>query len=239
MTSSPTRVAARRDFLTWLLAAPALAACSSGEDSLESGSDGRPIYSGEGDEAPADTVEQGSHVCRATKRDATGPYFEAGSPSRVRIAELNEPGIRLLVEGRILGPDCRTPLAGYKIDVWQADSRGTYYSAGTSSYRLRGKITSDAQGRYRLETILPGRYSDAAGWRPAHLHVSVLTPGGGTLLTTQLYFQGDPYLGAGDYCTRARVCNSADPGRILRLADATVAGKLGKQATFDAVLART
>ena len=56
-------------------------------------------------------------ACRATSFDAEGPYFSAGSPKRsVLIAGLAEPGVRLVVEGRLLGPDCRTPLSGYAID---------------------------------------------------------------------------------------------------------------------------
>ncbi len=59
------------------------------------------------------------------------------------------------------------------------------------------------------------------------------------MLTTQLYFAGDPYLGKADYCTRQRTCNSIDAKRALRLLDATVSGKAGKRATFNAFLART
>ena len=60
---------------------------------------------------------------------------------------------------------------------------------------------SDNLGQYRFETVLPGRYTDAGGTRPAHLHAMVLTPGGNPLLTTQLHFAGDPFLGRADYCT--------------------------------------
>jgi catechol 1,2-dioxygenase len=125
------------------------------------------------------------------------------------------------------------------LDVWQADAVGNYHAAGANDYRLRGKIKTDALGRYRLETILPGRYGDAAGIRPAHLHVTFLTPGGNALLTTQLYFEGDPYLGEADYCTREGTCNSSDPARVLALQDAWVSSQVGKKAFFRAVMPRT
>ena len=157
----------------------------------------------------------------------------------LRIAEPEEPGVRFLLEGRLRGPDCRTPLRGYTLDVWQADAAGNYYQGATSGYRLRGKVVSDSNGRFRLETVLPGRYGDAAGIRPAHLHAKILTPQGNTLLTTQIYFAGDPYLGQADYCTRSRTCNSSDPRRALTLTDAVVSGRAGKRATFNAVTART
>jgi len=189
---------------------------------------------------PVETGESGATRGRLTSRDATGPYYEYGSPVRTttRIASLSEPGTRLVIEGRLFGPDCRTLSKGYALDVWQADEEGNYYDAAPSAYRLRGKVLTDSFGRYRLETIMPGRYGDAAGIRPANIHVRMLTPGGNPLLTTQLYFAGDPYLGQADYCTRSRTCNSGDPARVLALRNAWVSGKAGKRADFDAVLSR-
>lgn len=226
----------RRDFLAWMLAAPALAACS--VDASENAGGDAPADRSADDEVAESESEL--RTCSATQRDAEGPYFSPGSPTRsVLVAGLGEPGVRLLVEGRLLGPDCRTPLRGYAIDLWQADASGNYYDSSQSAYRLRGKIVSDSSGRYRFETVLPGRYGDAGGIRPAHIHAKILTPGGNPLLTTQLYFAGDPYLGPADYCTRQRTCNSGDAKRALTLTNATVSGKAGKRATFDAVVSRT
>lgn len=239
----------RREFLAWLVAAPALAGCtvastdptSSGPASAAdpttppAGNDGH-----EEDEGDVAMTEDGWHSCSPTTRDAEGPYFEAGSPVRpsLRIAETNEPGVRLVVEGRLLGPDCR-PLRGYSLDLWQADKDGNYFQGTRSAYRLRGKVVSDSNGRYKFETILPGRYGDASGIRPAHIHAKVLTPQGSSLLVTQLYFEGDPYLGQADYCTRSRYCNSADPKRALRLTDAVIGGVAVKRSRFDAFLSRS
>jgi len=224
----------RRDFLAWLAAVPAVGAVGCAVDHHDDPEDDIPATE------PIAESEEAATSCRLTTRDATGPYFEAGSPVRTtRIAALNEPGVRLAIEGRLFGPDCRTLLKGYALDVWQADDDGNYYDAAASAYRLRGKILTDNTGRYRLETILPGRYGDSAGIRPAHIHVRMLTPGGNILLTTQLYFAGDPYLGQADYCTRDRTCNSSDPKRALSLVNAIVSGRAGKKATFDAFLPRT
>lgn len=229
----------RRDFLTWLgVGSAALAVgCATGDEPKDE-------YNGRSygdDEDPIDVAEQGATgTCRVTSRDARGPYFEAGSPFRpLQIADANEEGVRLFLGGRILGPDCTTPLQDYVVDLWQADAGGNYHRAGLTGYRLRGKIRADRQGRFRLETILPGRYGDAAGIRPAHLHVSFLTPGGNVLLTSQLYFEGDPYLGPADYCTAAGACNSSDPDRVLRLTDTVVNRVPGKSAWFEAKLPRT
>ena len=58
-----------------------------------------------------------------------------------------------------------------------------YDNAG---YRLRGHQYSDASGRYRLETIVPGVYPG----RTRHFHVRVQAPNR-PVLTTQLYFPGE------------------------------------------------
>jgi protocatechuate 3,4-dioxygenase beta subunit len=229
----------RRDFLAWLAVVPAVGAagCTARDPDERHDDPDDDIAETE----PVESAEDAQTTCRPTSRDATGPYFEAGSPIRTtaRIAALNEPGVRLVIEGRLFGPDCRALSKGYALDVWQADEDGKYYDAWQTSFRLRGKVLTDSFGRYRLETILPGRYGDSAGIRPAHLHVRMLTPGGNILLTTQLYFAGDPYLGQADYCTRSRTCNSGDPARALSLRNAWVSGTAGKRASFDAFLPRT
>jgi protocatechuate 3,4-dioxygenase beta subunit len=239
----------RRDFLAWMLAAPALAGCTvASRDESAPPAPGAPAApapapANDGhaeDDGDAAMSEEEWKSCSPTTRDAEGPYFHAGSPQRaLQIADPAEPGVRLLVQGHLVGPDCKTPLRGYSVDVWQADAAGNYYDAAASSYRLRGKVVTDSLGRYRFETILPANYTDAGGTRPAHLHWKILTPQGNTLLTTQLYFAGDPWLGQADYCTRARTCDSSDTKRALKLTDAVVSGQAGKKTTFDAFLSRS
>jgi len=241
----------RRDFLAWMLAVPAVAGCTVASQSdgaaspndlpgaLAPAPDGAVNDGHAADDGDVAMTEQEWRSCSTTTRDVEGPYFQAGSPQRaLQIADTGEPGVRLLVEGHLVGPDCKA-LKGYSVDVWQADATGNYYDAASSSYRLRGKIVTDRLGRYRFETILPALYTDAVGTRPAHLHWKILTPQGNTLLTTQLYFAGDPWLGQADYCTRQRTCNSSDVKRALALTDAVVAGEAGKKASFDAFLSRS
>jgi catechol 1,2-dioxygenase len=218
----------RRDFLAWLAGGTAvsLIGCAADETS-----------DAHADEL-ADSALEAQTLCRATKPDAQGPYWEAGAPFRSdTLVGPNEAGVPLLLEGRLFGPDCKTLLKDYTLDIWQADANGSYSSAA-GDYRLRGKIKTDQDGRYSVETILPGRYSDAAGMRPAHLHVTFLSPGQNELLTTQLYFKGDPFLGQADYCTRDGTCNSSDANRALKLRSGLVGNRAGKLASFDAVLPR-
>lgn len=119
---------------------------------------------------------------RRTPPQTAGPYFRAGSPRRASLLEPGLPGTRIVVEGTVLGTDCR-PLPRTLVDFWQADARGEYDNVG---YRLRGHQLTDEAGRYRLETIVPGQYPG----RTRHIHVRLQTPDRPPL-TTQLYFPGE------------------------------------------------
>src|SRR5437667_5482173 len=116
-----------------------------------------------------------------TPAQTEGPYFKAGSPMRTSLVEPGMAGTRLALSGRVLSRDCR-PIAGARLDFWQADASGSYDNAG---YRLRGNQTTRSDGRYALDTVVPGEYPG----RTEHIHVKVQPAGGGTL-TTQLYFPG-------------------------------------------------
>jgi len=70
------------------------------------------------------------------------------------------------------------------VDFWQADDDGRYDNVG---YRLRGHQFTDAAGRYRLETIVPGLERG----RTRHIHVKVQAPNQ-RVLTTQRSFPGEP-----------------------------------------------
>jgi protocatechuate 3,4-dioxygenase beta subunit len=118
-----------------------------------------------------------------TPAQTEGPYFTPNSPLRTSLLETGISGRRLTVTGYVLTTDCR-PIAGALVDFWQCDAAGVYDNAG---YRLRGHQFTDQQGRYRLETILPGVYPG----RTRHIHVKVQAPGG-RVLTTQQYFPGEP-----------------------------------------------
>ena len=82
----------------------------------------------------------------------------------------------------MFGKDCK-PVAGALLDFWQADGEGEYDNEG---FRLRGHQYTDAQGRFRLSTVVPGLYPG----RTRHIHVRV-QPKGGRVLTTQLYVPGE------------------------------------------------
>lgn len=152
--------------------------------------------------------------CSPTEDDVQGPFYIPGAPSRRTLAGSKEPGDRIVVRGTVLGPDCRTPLAGALLDVWQADAAGRYHGE-KEEYRLRGQIRTDARGQYEFETVRPGNYDLGNGLRPAHIHFTVTHPAHQPV-TTQLYFRGDPHLAPNDAC--GQECHSDDPDRIVELA---------------------
>lgn len=127
---------------------------------------------------------------RPTDANIEGPYYRAGAPFRTKLAD----GLRgepLKIAGRVLSPDGRA-LAGAVVDVWQADAGGAY-DLKSDAFVLRGRIRTDAEGRYAYETIMPGQYDLGEAKRPAHIHYKVSADGHAPL-TTQLYFKGDPWL---------------------------------------------
>ena len=115
------------------------------------------------------------------------------APSSIVVAGPDEPGERLVVTGRVV--DGAKPVVGASIYVFHTDAKGFYApgnsDAGTAELhpRLHGALRADAEGRYRYETIRPGRYQGIA----AHVHHVVVAAGYKTRLF-DLQFQDDPIL---------------------------------------------
>jgi protocatechuate 3,4-dioxygenase beta subunit len=117
-----------------------------------------------------------------TLAQTEGPYFTPNSPERASLLESGIAGTRLTLTGFVVSRECR-PIARALLDFWQADDAGNYDNSG---YRLRGHQFTDNNGRFQLETIVPGLYPG----RTRHIHVKVQAPNQ-PILTTQLYFPGE------------------------------------------------
>ena len=118
-----------------------------------------------------------------TPSQTEGPFFTPDSPLRTSLMEAGSKAQRFAVSGRVLSPQCQ-PLAGALVDVWHADEDGEYDNRG---YRYRGHQFTDSEGRYHFESIVPALYPG----RARHYHLKI-QPKGGRILTTQLYFPGEP-----------------------------------------------
>ncbi|MEU0741102.1 carbohydrate-binding protein [Streptomyces sp. NPDC006134] len=161
--------------------------------------------------APTPSCDDGDDP---TPDQMEGPYFKPNSPRRTSLVTSGTPGTALTVSGYVFGRNC-VPLSGVLLDFWQADNAGAYDMAG---YTLRGHQFTDASGAFVLRTIVPGLYPG----RTRHIHVKAQAPGR-PVLTTQLYFPGEP---------RNATDALFDPALLMNVRDAGG----GKEATFDFVL---
>ncbi|MGY1446907.1 catechol 1,2-dioxygenase [Pseudomonas chlororaphis] len=148
-----------------------------------------------------------------TPRTIEGPLYVAGAPLSQGYARMDdgaedEVATAFFVEGQILNLQGQ-PIAGALVDLWQADSKGNYshFDKSQSEFNLRRRIVTDADGRYRVRSIVPSGYGcdpqgptqeclnhlGRHGQRPAHIHFFVSAPGY-EHLTTQINLSNDKYL---------------------------------------------
>jgi protocatechuate 3,4-dioxygenase beta subunit len=118
-----------------------------------------------------------------TPSQTAGPFYTPDSPRRNSLIESGSKAERLTVTGLVLSAQCK-PVANVLLDFWHCDESGDYDNKG---FRYRGHVFTDAQGRYSLQTIVPGQYPG----RTRHIHVKVQAPRS-RILTTQLYFPNEP-----------------------------------------------
>ncbi len=108
--------------------------------------------------------------CAPTRSDAEGPFYKPNAPVRTSI------GRGLLVRGTVRSARGCGPLAGARLEWWQANASGQYDDAH------RAIMQAGEDGTYRFETDFPTAYAG----RPPHIHVKVFAPRHRPL-TTQLY----------------------------------------------------
>jgi hydroxyquinol 1,2-dioxygenase len=146
----------------------------------------------------------------ATEATVFGPFHVEGAPQFEDGADMaaGARGEPLYIDATVKSLD-GTPIAGATVDVWQSDEEGFYdvQRPGLARMQARGVFRTDAQGRFRLKSILPvaypvptdgpvGQMLVASGrhpWRPAHVHFMLQAPGHETLIT-HVFRRGDPYL---------------------------------------------
>lgn len=145
-----------------------------------------------------------------TETTVLGPFYVAGPPEFENGADIAKgmAGTPLFVEGIVRGEN-GAPLAGATVDVWHSDDQGRYdlQFDDPDVFFLRGRLRTDAQGRFSLWSILPHSYPiptdgpvgallGAAGrhpYRPAHVHFRISAPGCRELIT-HVFVAGDDYL---------------------------------------------
>ncbi len=145
-----------------------------------------------------------------TDSTVLGPYYWEGAPELPLGANLavGVKGEPTYYSGRVLSSD-GTPIAGAILDVWSGDGEGTYdmQMEGDVGMKARGRIRTDAQGRYSFRSIKPefypvptdgpvGRMLDKMGrhpMRPGHIHM-IVSAEGHHAVTTHLFAAGSQYI---------------------------------------------
>jgi len=133
--------------------------------------------------------------CAVSPAETKGP-FPIKTPSQLVLENIKSDriGVALLINLTIenQSKEC-SPLEGVLVDVWHCDKDGNYSEYGGTSMQqtdyttvhfLRGRQTSDANGKVSFISIFPGWYQG----RAPHIHVEVLTASGSSLLVTQIAF---------------------------------------------------
>ena len=137
-------------------------------------------------------------ACGLTVEATEGPYHVSEMPE-LKDGNLNFTklaGVPIEISGHVYdGLDATKPLAGAAVEIWHADSDGSYHPNGNgpaSNYKpeeiaLRGFVLTDTEGRYRFDTNYPGAYSG----RTRHIHFKIRAVGKPEL-TTQLIVPAKP-----------------------------------------------
>ncbi|MDI1237374.1 MAG: protocatechuate 3,4-dioxygenase [Polaromonas sp.] len=173
---------------------------------------------------------------RATPAQTEGPFYPLALPQDsdhdlLRNGALNYPeGQGAWLEGSVTDLAGK-PVAGAQVEIWQCDHAGHYHHPGDGNRADRrfqgfGRVTVDAEGRYRFRTLRPVAYAG----RTPHIHLKVKL-GQRELLTTQLYVAGDP----GN--PRDFLWRSLDEADRAALTVPFAPGSDGLQARFPIVLA--
>jgi hydroxyquinol 1,2-dioxygenase len=145
----------------------------------------------------------------ATEATVFGPFFVESAPQVELGGDIagGAPGEPCWVEGSVHDTEGQ-PVAGARIDVWEADAEGHYdvqYADGRTAGR--GFLLTDDEGRYRFWAVTPtpypipddgpvGRLLEATSRTPMrapHLHFMVRAPGLRTLVT-HIFVSGDEHL---------------------------------------------
>jgi catechol 1,2-dioxygenase len=146
-----------------------------------------------------------------TSQSLLGPFWRLNSPHTTNgdsIVRSDTLGEALFVRGLVQDRD-GSPIAGAEVDIWHASPVGLYENQDPeqAEMNLRGKFTTDAEGRFWFQTIrmigypiptdgVVGRLLAAQGrhpYRPAHLHALIVMPGYKVLIS-QVYDPSDPHI---------------------------------------------
>ncbi|MFN8344361.1 MAG: intradiol ring-cleavage dioxygenase [Spirosomataceae bacterium] len=125
----------------------------------------------------------------------------AGMPKNLSwqttIADAKEEGERMEISGVIYQKDGKTPAPDVILYVYHTDVKGEYTPAATQVHarrhgHLRGWVKTDAQGRYKFNSIRPAAYPIRKF--AAHIHPIIKEPDKNEYWIDEYQFEGDSLL---------------------------------------------
>lgn len=136
--------------------------------------------------------------CTLSPSETAGPFPIKTPSDLVRENIISDrTGIALLITITVQDQsnDCN-PLSGVFVDLWHCDSEGNYSEYGgtamqsanyTAKHFLRGRQTTDSNGKVSFISIFPGWYPG----RAPHIHLEVLDASENSIRVTQIAFPKD------------------------------------------------
>jgi protocatechuate 3,4-dioxygenase alpha subunit len=139
-----------------------------------------------------------------TPSQTVGPFFALGLPwpdGPQVVPEDTDGAIR--ISGRVFD-GAGEPVPDGLIETWQADPQGRFDHpddprGAVAGFRGFGRCATDAEGRWAITTLKPGRVPapDGAGQAP-HIAVSIFARGLLKRVVTRIYFADEPEANAAD-----------------------------------------
>ena len=139
---------------------------------------------------------------------ATSTEKEAAELSwKTVLTNAGEPGTPMVVAGRILAADGRTPVSGITLHVYHTDARGLYSekdgNGGPPDPRIKGSVKTDKDGRYEFRSIRPASYPGTNN--PQHIHAKVYGAGYAERWIPEYWFDDDPLITAAMHARYAQL----------------------------------
>lgn len=116
--------------------------------------------------------------------------------SRGRIATEDEPGIPLVIHGRVVTPN-GTSARRVVVHAYHRDRDGFDFGSGDNTlttWRLQGWVVTDTEGRFEFRTIRPA--PDHLGRDGAHIHITLESVDFGRQWAPTVFFADDPLVSA-------------------------------------------